>query len=302
MTYDKIRIRDFLANRVELKDFCFVLENRHKPIYSYQNLAGGTPSLKSINLVVIADRHGELGELVFHLVYYWMEHIYGSPHLLINEGLQNDLALFRDELLERRDQNRAKEVSRLLSKLQPGFDPTESGGPTGQSVQTSDIKVPNLENRDKPEPERRIVFISYSHKDEKQKEELLTQLGVLMYANLIEVWSDDRIEVGSNWKDEISKAINRAQVAILLISANFLTSEFIKHWEIPELLKRRDRGGLIIYPVITKPCPWKPVTWLSEMQVRPKDGNPIWRGEGSQVDTDLAEIAEEIANVVRKNC
>ena len=64
MNYDQIRIQDFLANCVDLKDFCFVLENRHKPVYSFQNLAGNTPSQKSINMIVIADRRRELGELV----------------------------------------------------------------------------------------------------------------------------------------------------------------------------------------------------------------------------------------------
>jgi hypothetical protein len=301
MKYDQIRIQDFLANRVDLRDFCFVLENRHKPIYSYQNLAGDTPSRKSINMIVIADRRGELGELVFHLVRYWLEHIQGTTHVLIEQGLQHNLALFRDELLERRDHNRAREVSRLLSEIQPVIDSTVSEGQTEQRARTSDIEGSELENKDKPDPERRTVFISYSQEDENQKKELLTHLQVLVYANLIEVWSDDRIDAGSNWKVEISKAINRAQVAILLISANFLTSDFIQQWEVPELLKRRDRGDLIIFPVIAKPCSYRTFTWLSEMQVRPKAGNPIWRGKGSQVDTDLAEIAEEIANMVRTN-
>ncbi len=292
--YDQIRIRDFLANHVDLKDFCFVLENKIKSIYSYRNLAGDTPSLKSINLVVSAARREELGELVFHLVYYWLEHIHGSPRVLMGKGLQNDLALFRDELLKLGDRQMATEVDQLLSQIAPGYDSTKSHKPEMNEERTRT-------NKNKPDPDRRTVFICYSQKDENLKKELLTHLGVLVYANLIEVWSDDRIDAGSGWKSEISEAINRAQVAILLISANFLTSEFIQKWEIPELLRRRDSGELVIYPVIARPCSWKSVTWLSQMQVRPKAGKPIWRSEGSEVDTDLAEITEEIANIVKPN-
>ena len=72
-----------------------------------------------------------------------------------------------------------------------------------------------------------IVFVSYSHKDEKEKEALVSHLSVLQRAGLIEVWVDDRIQGGADWEDEIKKVIARARVAILLVSANFLTSDFI---------------------------------------------------------------------------
>lgn len=143
------------------------------------------------------------------------------------------------------------------------------------------------------------VFVSYSRKDKAEKDQLLSHLGVLQRANLIELWSDDQIGAGADWKAEISQAIARAKVAVLLISASFLTSDFILGQEIPPLLKRREHEGLIIFPVIAKACAWRTVDWLTKMNVRPKEGRPVWSDAGSHADEDLATIAEEIATIVK---
>ena len=71
------------------------------------------------------------------------------------------------------------------------------------------------------------VFISYSHKDEQWKDRLVTQLGVLQQQGYLDVWDDRRIEAGTDWFKEIEDAIHVASVAILMISANFLHSNFI---------------------------------------------------------------------------
>jgi formylglycine-generating enzyme required for sulfatase activity len=82
-----------------------------------------------------------------------------------------------------------------------------------------------------------------------------------------------------------------------LVSANFLASDFILQQEIPALLQRRQQEGLIIFPVIAKACAWRTVNWLANMQVRPRNGQPVWSGSDSQVDTNLASLAEEVAQL-----
>ena len=144
------------------------------------------------------------------------------------------------------------------------------------------------------------VFISYSHKDEKEKDELLSHLGVLKHAGLIDLWNDDRIGAGSDWEQEIQQAMTEARVAILLISANFLTSDFILGQEIPALLKRRQKQGLVVFPVIAKACAWQTVDWLRQMNVRPKNGKPVWGGGGTHVDEDLAKIALEVSKIIEE--
>jgi hypothetical protein len=143
-----------------------------------------------------------------------------------------------------------------------------------------------------------MVFVSYSHEDEAEKEALLSHLRVLETgADLIEVWSDDEIGSGEAWEAAIDKAISRARVAVLLVSANFLTSDFILKKEVPALLKRRQRDGVTVFPVIAKSCAWRRIDWLAKMNVRPKNGRPVFDAS-KDADAALATIAEEIATIV----
>ena len=106
------------------------------------------------------------------------------------------------------------------------------------------------------------IFISYSHKDEEWKERVVTHLQVIAQEGQFETWDDRRIEAGEDWQAAISQAIETGSLAILLVSANSLTSKFIRTEEIPQLLALRDAGKLRrLVPLIIKPCPWKAVEW-----------------------------------------
>ncbi len=145
-----------------------------------------------------------------------------------------------------------------------------------------------------------IVFVSYSHKDEAEKEKLVSHLSVLDPA-VISVWSDDALLAGEEWENAISKAISQASVAILLITANFLTSKFILQKEVKLLLERSKNAGMHVFPVIAKACAWSRVEWLQKMNVRPKNGTPIWSDGGIHVDEDLTRIALEIADIIDRD-
>ena len=97
-----------------------------------------------------------------------------------------------------------------------------------------------------------IVFVSYSHKDEIEKEELLSHLTVLERAGVFKLWVDDHIEGGADWKNEIKQAIVKASVVILLISNNFLLSDFISDTEVPAFLERREKEGYYSLPANCK--------------------------------------------------
>jgi hypothetical protein len=88
------------------------------------------------------------------------------------------------------------------------------------------------------------VFISYSHQhqDERWKDALVRQLGVLEREGLLATWHDGLIEPGADWLAAIETAMAEAQVAVFIVSAYFLNSEFVRNKEIPALLERR-RGG-----------------------------------------------------------
>lgn len=138
------------------------------------------------------------------------------------------------------------------------------------------------------------VFISYSHKDEDWKDRLKTHLAVLEHQDLLAVWDDRQIAAGDDWYPAIEKAIESAQIAILLISANFLSSKFILGKEIPLLLERRRREGLSVIPLILKPCAWQTIAWLNKIQVRPLDNSSLSSFDEHHRDHHLSELALEI--------
>jgi hypothetical protein len=144
------------------------------------------------------------------------------------------------------------------------------------------------------------VFISYSHKDVAWKDRVLEQLRVLELAGELIVWDDERIEDGDEWLLDIETAMNAAEVAVLLISADFLTSPFIRRSEIPRLLGRRQTEGLRVIPIFVRPCAWSAVGWLAELQGRPRDGRSLSELRRHQAEKQLAALALEIGELLGK--
>ena len=135
------------------------------------------------------------------------------------------------------------------------------------------------------------VFISYSHQDEDWKDRVAGHLKVLGIEGELEVWNDRDIARGDAWLPEIEAAMDRATVAVLLISKDFLTSGFIQGKEIPRLLSRREEEGLRVIPLFVRPCAWQAVDWLAAIQGVPKDTKPLsgWSDhDADQILTDLA--------------
>src|SRR6478752_1167661 len=97
---------------------------------------------------------------------------------------------------------------------------------------------------------RRTVFISYNHNDRSWLKRLRIHLRPIERELDVTVWADTRLEGGDHWRDEIEAALHSAAVAILLISADFLASDFIAENELPTLLERARHNGTDIIPVI----------------------------------------------------
>ncbi|UCH93596.1 MAG: TIR domain-containing protein [Candidatus Aminicenantes bacterium] len=144
------------------------------------------------------------------------------------------------------------------------------------------------------------VFISYSHKDEKWKDSLVKQLEVLKLHGEIDTWDDRQIQAGADWYGEIKKVLNDADAAVLMISADFLTSGFILNEEVPALLQRRAEENMKIFPLIVRPCLWSQIPWLSLIQARPKDGKPLSGFSKHKREKILADFALEIKNILDK--
>jgi hypothetical protein len=98
------------------------------------------------------------------------------------------------------------------------------------------------------------VFISYCHADSRFLHRLLIHLRPLEKKGIIDLWADTKLQMGDLWIDQITHALSRARVAVLLITADFMASDFIIDNELPPILKKAEAHGLKIIPVILKAC------------------------------------------------
>lgn len=119
------------------------------------------------------------------------------------------------------------------------------------------------------------VFVSYSHADSEHLKRLLVHLRPLERAGLVDVWQDTKLRAGDKWRTEIEAALARAKFAVLLVSADFLASDFIVSHELPALLKTAEAEGTRILPLILKPCRFTRDQALSEFQAVNDPSRPL---------------------------
>jgi hypothetical protein len=145
----------------------------------------------------------------------------------------------------------------------------------------------------------RHVFISYCHADAAWLDRLKIHLRPLVRRTALDVWDDSRISPGQAWHEEISNALARARVAILLISADFLASEFIVSNELPPLLHRAARGGLLIVPLIVSPCLFSEQEELSRYQCVNSPDRPLSGMSRTDAEAALVSLGRSVDQYFR---
>jgi hypothetical protein len=138
------------------------------------------------------------------------------------------------------------------------------------------------------------VFVSYSHKDRKHLERLQVHLKDLERKGMIDLWSDTKIVSGANWREEIKRAIETASVGVLLVSADFLASQFIAEDELPPLLKVAETRGTVILSVILSPCGFD-FSPLSQFQAANDPSKPLTKLNSHQKE----ELWNKVAKIIR---
>ena len=137
------------------------------------------------------------------------------------------------------------------------------------------------------------VFISYSHDDKKWLDRLQKMLKPLLRNNVISAWDDTKIRAGAKWREEIKKALNEAEAAVLLVSEHFLASDFISSTEIPELLGAAQTRGLKIIWIPVSACLWEETDIVNYQAAYPPE-TPLDSLKEWELNTALVTICKEI--------
>ena len=135
------------------------------------------------------------------------------------------------------------------------------------------------------------LFYSYSHKDEDLRRKLEAHLAALRRGGLIAEWHDRKLEPGDAWKYEIDRHLTSADIVLLLVSSDFIASDYCWSEEMTKALQRHARGEALVVPVILRHCRWAS-TPLGALQAVPRDAKPIksWLDEDEAFDDVVAAI------------
>ncbi len=146
------------------------------------------------------------------------------------------------------------------------------------------------------------VFISYSHKDELLRDELSRHLALLRRQGVITEWHDRRIGAGENWKAAIDDHLDHAELILLLISADFLASDYCFGLEMKRALDRHASGQARVIPVILRACDWTSGP-IATLQALPTDGKPVtsWRNL-DEAWTDVTRTPGSGTHIRQRSC
>lgn len=142
------------------------------------------------------------------------------------------------------------------------------------------------------------LFYSYSHKDEALRSRLEPHLKLLQRQGLLTTWHDRMIGPGEEWKEQISTELERADIILLLVSADFLASDYCYDIEMTSALERHEAGTAVVIPVILRDVNWKNAPF-AKLQALPKNGRAVtlwpnkdsaWRDVSEGIERKIEEI------------
>jgi len=141
------------------------------------------------------------------------------------------------------------------------------------------------------------IFFCYAHEDEALLNKLKAHLKQLQRQNLIELWHDRNINAGTEWEQEINKHLNDADIILLLVSPDFINSDYCYSIEMQRAFERHESGEAVVIPIILRPVYWQEGV-LSKLQALPLNGRPVT--EWTSRDKALEDIVIELLKVVKK--
>lgn len=141
-------------------------------------------------------------------------------------------------------------------------------------------------------------FVSYSHKDEPYKDELVTHMASLRRTGAIKSWDDRQIPIGGEWDHQIKSEMNNADVILLLISSDFMNSSYCNDVEVKRAMERHhDKNDpAVVVPIILRHCDWTDAPF-AKLQALPKNATPI--AKYGDKDEAYLFIVKQIKNLIK---
>ena len=143
------------------------------------------------------------------------------------------------------------------------------------------------------------IFVCYARKDKEQLEELEKHLSLLRKQNIIDVWYDRDISAGTDWEKEIAIHLNKADIILLLVSPDFMNSDYCYSVEMMRAMERHEQKKARVIPIILRPVYWKGAPF-GEIQALPRDAKPMIGSYWRYVDEAFYDVAEGIRQAVEE--
>ena len=169
-----------------------------------------------------------------------------------------------------------------------------------EEIEVSSPKSDSLENTAKSK-QPLAIFYSFAAEDDEIVKELDKHFALLKRTGIVSSWNFRKITGGLEWKGEIDKNIGNAKIILLLISPDFINSDYCFDVEMKKAIKMHEDKLARVVPIILRPCDWHEASF-GKLQALPKDGKPItiWSNRDEAfLDTakGIRKICEELGNI-----
>jgi len=198
------------------------------------------------------------------------------------EGHENTITLYDSK------QQTSAEIIEQANQLESSSITASTPGPQSVPLSTSLMNVSIATKAVE-------IFYSYAHKDERLRKKLEVHLSLLKQEGLITGWYDREIRAGAEWSSEIEAHLNSAHIILLLVSPDFMASDYCYSIEMKRALERHQAKEARIIPIILRPTDWERAPF-SKLQVLPADRRPVSRW--SDRDEAFLHIARDIRKAV----
>lgn len=187
-------------------------------------------------------------------------------------------------------------VNSMLLKILPAVEKLEESIPITEEAVSKRFKNGASTTTASSAPVN--IFISYSYRDEVHKEHLLIGLDQYIKEDIVRIWEDRQLSAGQNWAEEVFKSMRHSDIILLLVSPDFLASDFVYNNELHTAMEMHRRGLTKVIPILLKPCDYSTFPF-ADLQFLPKNAKPVtsWSNQDDAWKEVIQSIRSKVAQI-----